>query len=259
MESSIIFSVDDNIANITINRPESMNTLNEAALAELDEVFYAVAGQEEIRVVVVTGSGDRAFSAGADLKELEIKSSSEMMMLSERSQALYQRIEAIGKPVIAAVNGLALGAGFELALAATMRIMADTAKVGFPEIKLGAIPGYGGTQRLVHAVGQGLAIEMLLTGELMKAQRAYDLGLANDIVPLGELSTRTTALAKRLASFSPLAMRILLQVIYLGNDSPLSTGLALERMGVAALFASEDLREGIAAFREKRSPVFRGR
>ncbi|MDA8081495.1 MAG: enoyl-CoA hydratase-related protein [Actinomycetota bacterium] len=259
MDSSIDMDIDGKVAYVTINRPEAMNTLNEAALEALDKVFYDIAAQDEICVAVVTGSGQRAFSAGADLKELESKSSAEMMALSERAQSLYQRIEAIGKPVIAAVNGLALGAGFELSLAATMRVMADTARVGFPEITLGAIPGYGGTQRLVHSIGQGLAIEMLLTGELMSAARAYELGLANQIVPADELMAKTSELAQRLAGFSPLAMRILLQVFYLGNDSPLSTGLALERMGVATLFASEDLREGIAAFREKRSPLFHGR
>ena len=259
MESLIVFTVDGNVANITINRPTAMNALSEATLGELDEAFYSVASQDDLRVVVVTGSGVKAFSAGADLNELELKSSAGMMLLSERAQALYQRIQAIGKPVIAAVNGLALGAGFELALAASLRIMADTAKVGFPEITLGAIPGYGGTQRLAHAVGQGRAIEMLLTGELITAQRAFDLGLANEVVPMEELMSRTSALARRLAGFSPLAMRILLQVFYLGNDSPLGTGLALERMGVATLFASEDLREGIAAFKDKRSPSFCGR
>jgi enoyl-CoA hydratase len=259
MGSSVLLGINGSIANITIDRPEVMNTLSEEALADLDEVFYTVASQEELRVAVITGSGEKVFSAGADLKELESKSSAEMMMLSEKAQALYQRIEAIGKPVIAAVNGLALGAGFELCLASTLRIMADSARVGFPEITLGAIPGYGGTQRLVHAVGQGVAIEMLLTGEIISAARAYELGLANQVVPTTELSDRTSALAERLAGFSPLAMRILLQVFYLGNDSPLSTGLALERMGVATLFASEDLREGISAFREKRTPIFRGR
>lgn len=259
MANAIDLVVADGVASVTINRPEAMNTLNEDALGQLDEVFYAIASEDDTRVALVTGSGPRAFSAGADLKELESKSSAEMMALSERAQALYQRIESIGKPVIAAVNGLALGAGFELSLAATLRIMADSAKVGFPEITLGAIPGYGGTQRLVHAVGQGVAIEMLLTGELISATRAYELGLANQVVAAEDLMGTATDLARRLAGFSPLAMRILLQVFYLGNDSPLSTGLALERMGVASLFASEDLREGISAFREKRTPQFRGR
>ncbi|NNN18708.1 MAG: enoyl-CoA hydratase [Acidimicrobiaceae bacterium] len=235
-----------------------MNSLNESALGELDEAFYSVATNEGIRVAVVSGAGQRAFSAGADLKELESKSSSGMLNLSEQAQALFQRIEGIGKPVIAAVNGLALGAGFELCLASTLRIMSDSARIGFPEITLGAIPGYGGTQRLTRLIGQGAALEVLLTGELIPASRAFELGIANRIVPQDELLSVVNTLAQRLAGFSPLAMKVLLQVVYLGKESPLQTGFALERMGIAALFASDDLREGIAAFREKRVPIFRG-
>ncbi|TAN25851.1 MAG: enoyl-CoA hydratase [Actinomycetota bacterium] len=258
MANSVIMDLEGNVAYLTINRPEAMNSLNENALAELDKYFYDIAANNEVRVVVLTGAGLKAFSAGADLKELESKSSAAMLSLSERAQALYQRIEGSGKPVIAAVNGLSLGAGFELCLAANLRIMADTARVGFPEITLGAIPGYGGTQRLVRAIGQSSALEMLLCGDLISASRAYELGLANQVVPQDELMKKVKVLAQRLAGFSPLAMRVLLQVVYLGKESPLQTGLALERMGVAALFASNDLREGIAAFREKRSPSFRG-
>lgn len=259
MGSLISLNIEQNVAHVTIERPEAMNSLNESALAELDEAFYSVATNEGIRVVIVSGAGKRAFSAGADLKELESKSSSDMLNLSEQAQALFQRIEGIGKPVIAAINGLALGAGFELCLASTLRIMADSARVGFPEITLGAIPGYGGTQRLTRLIGQGAALEVLLTGELIPASRAYELGIANRVVPQDELLSVVNTLAQRLAGFSPLAMRVLLQVVYLGKESPLQTGFALERMGVAALFASDDLREGIAAFREKRTPTFRGR
>jgi len=259
MGSSVEMDVEDNLAYVTINRPEAMNSLDEAALAELDKHFNDIAASDGIRVVVVTGAGQKAFSAGADLKELESKSSSAMLGLSERIHSLYQRIEGMGKPVIAAVNGLALGAGFELCLAAHLRIMADSARAGFPEITLGAIPGYGGTQRLSRMMGQGPALEMLLTGELISASRAYELGIANRVVPQSDLMNTTKLLAQRLAGFSPLAMRVLLQVFQLGKESPQQAGLALERMGVATLFASDDLREGIAAFREKRTPSFLGR
>ena len=259
MPSAIQMRIDDHVAYVTINRPEAMNTLSDAALKELDKACQAIATQDEIRVAVLTGEGGRVFSAGADLKELGSKSPVEMLAQSERAQGLYQRIETMGKPVIAAVNGLALGAGLELCLAATMRIFSETARVGFPEITLGAIPGYGGTQRLIRLIGPGPGVELLLTGESISAERAYELGLANRVVPREELDDATRQWALRLAKFSPLTMRILLQVAHFGQEAPFVTGAALERLGVATLFASQDLREGIQAFTEKRPPSFRGR
>ena len=257
-DAPLIQDTADGVTTLTLNRPGKLNALNGSVIAALDQAFAALADDPQTRVVVLTGAGDKAFVAGADIGELRDLEPGEARAFLERGHALMARIEHLGKPVIAAINGYALGGGCELALACTLRIAAEHAMLGLPEVKLGLIPGYGGTQRLVRQIGRGPALHLMLTGEPVTAERARSFGLVNEVVPSGELTKHVAEFAGRLAKGAPLAMRGILDSVHGGADLPLKDGLAVEMECFEALCGSEDMREGTGAFLEKRRPAFRG-
>ena len=252
----ILIDVSDGVAVITLNRPKVLNALNTALLGELDSALDALAVEDSVRAVIITGAGEKAFAAGADIQELAGLSGLEGQALALRGQKIFSKLEALGKPVIAAINGFALGGGCELALAASIRIAGETAKLGQPEVKLGLIPGYGGSQRLPRLVGKGAALKMILTGEMVSAAEALRIGLVDEVVPAAELMTRARELAATIASMAPIAVRQCLAAVREGYDLPLNEALAHE----AALFGiccdTADKAEGTRAFLEKRKPVW---
>ena len=247
------------VATLTINRPKVLNALNIATISELDDAFAAFARDEETRAIVVTGSGEKAFVAGADINELAAQTPDSARALAARGQAVFARIEDLGKPVIAAINGYALGGGCELAMACTLRLAADTAKIGQPEIQLGIMPGYGGTQRLPRLVGAGKALELMLLGTPVDAHEALRIGLVNRVVPHQALLPDAQALAATLAGQPPLAIRAILEAVNRGAHLPLTDACALEAAHFGLLAATADMREGTRAFLEKRKPSFQGR
>ena len=247
------------IVTITLNRPKVLNALNAATFAELDSAFDEVAADEEVRVVLLTGAGDRAFAAGADIRELAAVDGGEGKAFSLRGQAVFRKIETLGKPVIACVRGFALGGGCELALACTLRIAADDAKFGQPEVKLGVIPGYGGSQRLPRLVGRGAALKLLLTGAIIDASEALRIGLVDEVVPAGELMLRAEALAAEIAAQAPLAIAETLRVVDEGLSLPLDLALMREADRFGHLCDTADKAEGTKAFLEKRQPVWKGK
>jgi enoyl-CoA hydratase len=251
-------SVADNIATLTIHRPDKLNALNSATIDELDRAIVAMISAPEVSGVIVTGTG-RAFVAGADIAELAALHAGGARELSRRGQEVFARFESSHKPVIAAINGFALGGGCELAMACHIRIAADTAKFGQPEVKLGLIPGYGGTQRLPRLVGPGHAAQLLLTGEIIDAHEAARIGLVNRVVPGAELMPVTEALMRQILATAPLAQARILEAIRRAQDAPSSAGFDLETTGFTMLAGTEDAREGSAAFLEKRPPRFSGR
>jgi enoyl-CoA hydratase len=249
----------DGIAVVSVNRPQRRNALDAATLAELDAAFAHLAAEAEVRAVIVTGSGEKAFVAGADITELRQLGAEEGRAFSERGQRVLDRIEWLGKPVIAAINGVAVGGGLELALACHLRLAAREAVLGTPEVGLGLICGFGGTQRLPRLVGKGRALELLLGGETVSAEEALRIGLVNRVVAREQLLEAAIALARRLTANGPLALRATLEAVNGGLDRP----LAEAQEGEAALFgevtASADAKEGTGAFLEKRRPRFAGR
>lgn len=247
------------LARITIDRPEKMNALNLATIAELEQAFATVAAEAAVRAAVVTGAGEKAFVAGADIGELAALDPIAGREYGRRGQALFRAIELSPKPVIAAINGHALGGGLELALACSFRIAAEHAKLGQPEVKLGLIPGYGGTQRLPRLIGAGRALEMLLTGEPITAPAALACGLVNAIVPAAELLSRAETLAAKAAANAPLAVRLCLEAVRRGLEMNLEEGLYLESSLFALCCGSADMKEGTRAFVEKRAARFEGR
>ena len=247
------------LARITIDRPEKMNALNLATIAELEQAFATVAAEAAVRAVVVTGAGEKAFVAGADIGELAALDPIAGREYGRRGQALFRAIELSPKPVIAAINGHALGGGLELALACSFRIAAEHAKLGQPEVKLGLIPGYGGTQRLPRLIGAGRALEMLLTGEPITAPAALACGLVNAVVPAAELLSRAETLAAKAAANAPLAVRLCLEAVRRGLEMNLEEGLYLESSLFALCCGSADMKEGTRAFVEKRAARFEGR
>jgi enoyl-CoA hydratase len=251
-------SVSDRIGTITVNRPDKLNALNTATIEELDRAIGELVSAPEVGGVIVTGAG-RAFVAGADIAELAALDGTGAHALSRRGQAVFARFEASHKPVIAAVNGFALGGGCELAMACHVRIAGDLAKFGQPEVKLGLIPGYGGTQRLTRLVGPGHAAQLLLSGEIIDATEAARIGLVNRVVPAAELMTVSEALLKQMLGNAPLALSRILDGIRRGVDAPPSQLYDLESAAFASLADTEDVREGTAAFLGKRSPRFTGR
>jgi enoyl-CoA hydratase len=253
--------IDDQgpIRRITVNRPERLNALDAATLDALDAAFAAAAADSAVRVVVLTGAGPKAFVAGADIAQMNGLSPVEGRDFSLRGQRMMRRMEKMPKPVIAMVNGFALGGGLELAMACHLRIAADTAKVGQPEINLGLIPGFGGTQRLLRLCGRAATLELCLLGAPIEAARAYALGIVNRVVPAAELESETMKLAEQLANAAPLALRGMLDCVNVGGECGLEEGLEYESAQFGLIFSTQDMREGTSAFLERRKPAFSGR
>ena len=239
------------IAYVTINRPEVRNALNAATMQELRDAFEQIKGDDEVRVVILTGAGDKAFVAGADINELAKLTPVEGQDYSRKGQAIFDSIENLGKPVIAAVNGYALGGGCELAMACTFRIASENAVFGQPEVKLGIIPGYGGTQRLSRLVGRGQAAQILTTGDMVTASEALRIGLVNQVVPLAELLPTAEAIAKKIMANAPLAVKFCLDA--------LDRGMEFEATLFGLCCTTEDMKEGTRAFLEKRGANFKGK
>jgi enoyl-CoA hydratase len=244
---------------ITVNRPDKLNALNELTLTELDAAFSAAAAALAVRVVVLTGAGPKAFVAGADIAQMTALSPIQARDFSRLGQGLMRRIEGLGKPVIAMVNGFALGGGMELAMACHLRIASDTAKLGQPEINLGLIPGFGGTQRLLRLAGRSAALELCLLGQPIDAQRALALNLVNRVFPSADLEAETMKLASQLASAAPQALRGILDAITIGGEAGLEAGLDYESQCFALAFSTDDMKEGTSAFLARRKAEFTGR
>ena len=249
----------DRIAFITVNRPDKLNALNAKTKSELTEAFEGARGDAEVDVVILTGAGQKAFVAGTDIKELTSLDEQSGREFSLGGQALFNLIENLGKPVIAAVNGYALGGGAELALACHIRIAAENAKFGQPEVALGIIPGYGGTQRLGRLVGKGKAMEMILIGDQVDAQEALRIGLVNAVVPQADLLKTAETMAQKIIGKGQVAVRLGLKAMNALDELPLSSGLKAEADYFGQCCSSEDFKEGTTAFLEKRKAVFKGR
>jgi enoyl-CoA hydratase len=256
---NLLIERDGAVAILTFNRPKVLNALNTQTLTELSSALAAFKDDAEIRAIVVTGSGEKSFIAGADINELAVQTPIEGKEHARRGQLIFDAIENLGKPVIAAVNGFALGGGCELAMACTIRIAADTARFGQPEINLGIIPGYAGSQRLPRLVGKGIALEILLTGDMISAARAFEIGLVNRVVPAAELLTEAKKLAQTLASKAPIATRYIIEAVNQGLDAPLTVGQYVETALFGAIASSADMKEGTKAFLEKRKAVWQGK
>lgn len=244
---------------LTINRPDKLNALNAATLDALHAAFDAAASAAEVRVVVVTGSGPKAFVAGADIAEMASLTPVQGRDFSLRGQRMMRAVERMPKPVIAMVNGFALGGGLELAMCCHLRIAADTARIGQPEINLGLIPGFGGSQRLLRLAGRAATLELCLLGAPIDASRAMQLGIVNRVVAAADLETETMKIAGQLAAAAPLALRGLLDCVTVGGECGIEEGLEYESAQFGLLFATDDMREGTTAFLERRQPAFAGR
>ena len=258
-DALLLVSDADGIRTIAINRPDKLNALNAATLDTLDAAFADAGADPEVRVVVLTGSGPKAFVAGADIAEMNALTPVQGRDFSLRGTRMMRRVEKLPKPVIAMVNGFALGGGLELAMSCHLRIAADTARVGQPEINLGLIPGFGGSQRLLRLCGRAATLELCLTGVPITAERALQLGIVNRVVPAGELEAETMKLAAQLASAAPLALRGMLDCVNVGDACGIEEGLEYESAQFGLVFSTEDMREGTSAFLEKRKPAFAGR
>jgi enoyl-CoA hydratase len=256
---TLLLERSDAVAVVTLNRPKVMNALNRALFSDLDDAFTTLANDAAIRAIILTGAGEKAFAAGADIGELATLSAAEGQELARRGQAVFRKIETCGKPVIAAIQGFALGGGCELAMACTLRIASDRARLGQPEVKLGLLPGYGGTQRLPRLVGKGAALKLLLTGDMVGAEEAFRIGLVDEVVPAEALMSRAETLARAIAQQAPLAITSCLRAVDAGYDLPLETGLELEALLFGLACATEDKAEGARAFLEKRPPAWKGR
>jgi enoyl-CoA hydratase len=244
---------------VTINRPKVLNALNRQTIDELERVIHDAGRDDTVRAVVITGAGEKSFVAGADINELAVLSPAQGQRHGRRGQAVFDQIEQLGKPVIAAVNGFALGGGCELAMACTLRLASDNARFGQPEINLGIMPGYAGSQRLPRLVGKGRALEMLLSGDMVSAARAYEMGLVNRVVPAAELMNEAKKVALALAAKAPLATRYILEAVNHGVEMPLKDGQYLEASLFGLVASSDDMKEGTRAFLEKRQAVWTGR
>jgi enoyl-CoA hydratase len=256
---NLLVERDGAVMIVTISRPKVLNALNARTLDELDAVIGEADADTSVRVLILTGAGDRAFVAGADINELSVQTPAGGREHARRGQALFNRLERLGKPVIAAVNGFALGGGCELAMACTIRLAADTSTFGQPEINLGLIPGYAGSQRLPRLVGRGRALELLLTGRQISADEASRIGLVNRVVPAAQLMTEARALAQTLADKAPVAVRYIIEAVGGGLDMPLGDAQDYEATLFGLVATTEDMREGTRAFLEKRKPAFKGR
>ena len=256
MYQTLLTSFDNGIYIVTINRLDKLNALNKQVMSDLDGVLDEIANREEIKAAIITGAGQKGFVAGADISEFVGLSNSEGKDLAKRGQDIFFKIENSSKPIVAAVNGFALGGGCELAMACHFRIASENAKFGQPEVNLGLIPGYGGTQRLVHLVGKGRALELLLTGNMIDAQTALQYGLVNHVVSLDELLTKTKSIVEVIVSKAPIAIS---HCITAANAAYTEEGFAKELDAFGECFETEDMKEGTAAFLEKRKPAFTGR
>lgn len=251
---NIILSKEDKTAIITINRPESLNALNAKTIKEISSALDELASDHEVRVIILTGSGEKSFVAGADIKEFSDFNQEKAEELARNGQnILFNKIENLSKPVIAAVNGFALGGGLELAMSCHIRYASENAKLGLPEVTLGLIPGYGGTQRLPKLVGKGIANEIIFSAKMIPAQKAKEIGLVNEVFPIEELLTKTKELAKTIANNSPMAISRAIQAT---NLSDTDKGFETEIKYFGELFELEDKKEGVSAFLEKRKPSF---
>ena len=256
---TLLFEIKDGVALITINRPDKLNALNDQVVDELADAAERVATEDAIKGAILSGAGQKAFVAGADIADLAKQGPFDGKARALRGQAMLRRLETCGKPVIAAVNGYALGGGCELAMACHLRIASDAAKFGQPEVKLGIAPGYGGTQRLPRLVGKGNALRLILTGDMIDAQEAYRIGLVNQVVPAGDLLAAAEKTLRGILAMGPLAVRLALEAVDQGLEMTLDEGLLLEANHFGLLAATEDMKEGLTAFLEKRPPRFRGR
>lgn len=250
---SIKLTIDKRIAIVTINRPESLNALNAQVFNDLDAVFDVLDNEKTVNCIIITGSGEKAFVAGADIKEFSAYSQEQAKELSKRGHLVFKKIENLSKPVIAAINGFALGGGLELALSCHIRYASENAKLGLPEVTLGLIPGYGGTQRLPKLIGKGIANEMIFSAKMISAEKAKSIGLVNDVFSSEELLIKTQELAEQIAKNSPKGIAKAIRAV---NESDSEKGMQTEIDSFGELFSQDDFREGVSAFIEKRKPVF---
>jgi len=256
---NVLYEKRGAIAYVTLNRPKVLNALKQVVFAELKSAFEDARNDASIRGVILTGSGDKAFAAGADIAEMSNYTGVEAGEATRRAQEVTEIIENLGKPVIAAVNGFALGGGCELSMACTIRLAVEGAKFGQPEVKIGIMPGAGGTQRLPRLVGKGRALQLILTGEVISAQEAYRIGLVNEIVPSSNLIPRAEAILNQIISNAPLGVKFSIEAVNKGLEASVSEGLLLEASLFAVCAGSEDKKEGTSAFLAKRAPQFQGR
>jgi len=256
---NLLLEISERIATITFNRPKTLNALNPETIRELKAALEEVSAREDVGVVLLTGAGEKAFIAGADIPVFRDFTAMEALEFALLGQGVLELIERLPLPVIGVVNGFALGGGCEVAMACDLLVAADTARFGQPEVNLGIIPGYGGTQRLPRLVGRNLAKELVLTGEMITARRAYEIGLVNRVVPAADLMPTAREIARKILSRGPAAVRTAKMAMNRGLDLDLSNGCALEASLFAAGFATADRVEGVAAFLEKRKPNFTGR
>ena len=256
---NILFSTKDSVAYVTVNRPKVLNALNMPTMEELRFAFHEIKNDKGVRAVIFTGAGEKAFIAGADIAELSKQDAITAKEYTHRGQSVLNLIENLGKPVIACINGFALGGGCEIALACTMRLASETAKLGQPEVKLGIIAGYGGSQRLPRLVGKGIAMQILLTGEMISAQEAHRIGLVNEVTAPADLIPRAEAIAQKIIANAPLAVQYTMEAVNKGMEMNLSEGLYLEAALFGLCCATEDKKEGTTAFLEKRAAQFKGK
>ena len=256
---NVLYEKRNGIAYVTVNRPKVLNALNTPTWADIRTAFEDARDDTEVHGVILTGAGNKAFIAGADISELSNATALDAERASRFGQEVLDLIENLGKPVIAAVNGFALGGGCETAMACTIRIAVDTAKFGQPEVTLGLVPGGGGTQRLPRLVGKGRALQLILSAEMISAQEAYRIGLVNEVVPAADLLTRAEAVLRKIASNAPMAVKFALTAVNKGLETSQDEGLLLEASYFGLCAGTEDKKEGTSAFLEKRPPQFRGR
>jgi enoyl-CoA hydratase len=256
---NLLLERDGAIAVVTINRPQVLNALNSSTIDELRRVILELKHDASVRSVIITGAGEKAFVAGADINELAVQRPAQGKEHALRGQHVFDLIENMGKPVIAAINGYALGGGCELALACTLRVAADTARLGQPEVNLGIIPGYGGTQRLSRLVGKGVALDLLLSGRHITADEAFRVGLVNRVVTASELMNAARQLASELADKAPLAVQYIIEAVNRGLEISFDKGQFLEATLFGVIASTDDMREGTTAFLQKRKAEFKGR
>jgi len=256
---NVLYEKKGAIAYVTLNRPKVLNALNKTTIGELTAAFEDARDDSAVRGVILTGAGDKAFAAGADIAEMANNTAVEAVEATRRGQSLTDLIENLGKPVIAAVNGFALGGGCELAMACTIRFAAENAKFGQPEVKIGVMPGYGGTQRLPRLIGRGRALELILSGDIIDAQNAYRVGLVNEVCPPADLIAHSEAALNKIIANAPLSVKYSLEAVNKGLEAGVAEGLLIEAALFAVCASTQDKKEGTAAFLEKRAPKFTGK